>query len=59
MGEDEEGTIQTLTTYKEVMAGLIQRHHGRVVDAPGDNVLAEFASVVDAVQSAVEIQTGI
>jgi TolB-like protein/class 3 adenylate cyclase len=56
MGKDEVGTIQTLNTYKEVMAGLIQHHHGRVVDAPGDNVLAEFASVVDAVQCAVEIQ---
>jgi TolB-like protein/class 3 adenylate cyclase len=56
MGEDEVGTIQTLDTYKEVMAGLIQHHHGRVVDAPGDNLLAEFASVVDAVQCAVEIQ---
>ncbi len=56
MGKDEVGTIQTLKTCKEVMAGLIQHHHGRVVDAPGDNVLAEFGSVVDAVQSAVEIQ---
>jgi adenylate cyclase len=49
MGEDEVGTIQTLNTCKKVMANLIQHHHGRVVDAPGDNVLAEFASVVDAV----------
>ncbi len=56
MGEDEVGTIQTLNAYKEVMAGLIQHHRGRVVDAPGDNVLAEFVSVVDAVQCAVEIQ---
>jgi adenylate cyclase len=56
MGKDETGTLQTLNTYKEVMANLIQHHHGRVVDAPGDNVLAEFASVVDAVQCAVEIQ---
>jgi adenylate cyclase len=38
------------------MTSLIQQHHGRVVDAPGDNVLAEFASVVDAVECAVEIQ---
>jgi TolB-like protein/Flp pilus assembly protein TadD len=38
------------------MAGLIQNHHGRVVDAPGDNVLAEFVSVVDAVECAVEVQ---
>ena len=56
MGKDEAGTLQTLNTYKEAMAGLVQHHHGRVVDAAGDNVLAEFASVVDAVQCAVEIQ---
>jgi adenylate cyclase len=56
MGEDEKQTVRTLNTYKEVMTGLIQHHHGRVVDAPGDNVLAEFASVVDAVECAVEIQ---
>jgi adenylate cyclase len=56
MGEDEEATIHTLTTYREVMANLIQKHRGRVVDSPGDNVLAEFKSVVDAVRCAVEIQ---
>jgi adenylate cyclase len=56
MGEDEKGTVRTLNAYKEVMTGLIQHHHGRVVDAPGDNVLAEFSSVVDAVECAVEIQ---
>jgi len=56
MGEDEKGTVRTLNAYKEVMTGLIQHHRGRVVDAPGDNVLAEFASVVDAVECAVEIQ---
>jgi len=56
MGEDEKGTVRTLNAYKEVMAGLIQNYHGRVVDAPGDNVLAEFGSVVDVVQCAVEIQ---
>jgi adenylate cyclase len=56
MGEDEKGTVRTLNTYKEVLAGLIQHHHGRVVDAPGDNLLAEFGSVVDAVECAVEIQ---
>jgi len=56
MGEDEKGTVRTLNIYKEVMTGLTQNHHGRVVDAPGDNVLAEFASVVDAVECAVEIQ---
>ncbi len=56
MGKDEKGTVRTLNTYKGVMTGLIQHHHGRVVDAPGDNVLAEFASVVEAVECAVEIQ---
>jgi TolB-like protein/class 3 adenylate cyclase len=56
MGEDEKGTVRTLNAYKEVMTGLIQQHRGRVVDAPGDNVLAEFGSVVDAVECAVEIQ---
>jgi len=56
MGEDEKGTVRTLNAYKEVMANLIQQHRGRVVDAVGDNVLAEFASVVDAVECGVEIQ---
>ena len=56
MGEDEEATIRTLTAYREVMTTLIQQHRGRVVDSPGDNLLAEFASVVDAVQGAIEIQ---
>ena len=56
MGEDEKGTVRTLNAYKEIMGGLIQHHRGRVVDAPGDNVLAEFASVVDAVECAVEVQ---
>jgi len=56
MGEDEEATIHTLTAYRQVMTTLIQRYRGRVVDSPGDNLLAEFASVLDAVQCAVEIQ---
>jgi adenylate cyclase len=56
MGEDEKGTVRTLNVYKEVTTGMIQHHHGRVVDATGDNLMAEFASVVDAVESSVEIQ---
>src|SRR5271157_3375798 len=56
MGEDEEWTLRTLNAYKEVMRSLVQQHRGRVVSTPGDNVLADFASVVDAVQCAVEIQ---
>jgi len=56
MGLDEESTIRTLTNYRSAMTTLIQQHRGRVVDAPGDNLLAEFASVVDAVNCGVEIQ---
>ena len=56
MGEDEVATVRTLEAYRETMSTLIQQHRGRVVDSPGDNLLAEFASVVDAVQCAVEIQ---
>src|SRR5215467_6530479 len=47
MGEDEVATIRTLTTYRELMGTLIRQYRGRVVDSPGDNLLAEFASVVE------------
>jgi adenylate cyclase len=56
MSDDEAATIQTLTAYREVMTSLIQQHRGRVVDSPGDNLLAEFASAVYAIQGAVAIQ---
>jgi adenylate cyclase len=56
MGDDEEATIRTLTAYRAVISALIQQYRGRVIDSLGDNLLAEFASVVDAVRSAVEIQ---
>jgi adenylate cyclase len=56
MGEDEEGTIHTLTLYRGVISTLVQQHNGRVVDSPGDNLLAEFGSVVDALRCAVAIQ---
>jgi adenylate cyclase len=56
MGEDEAATVRTLEHYKQIMSELIRQHRGRVVDAPGDNLLAEFASVVDAVQCAVATQ---
>jgi len=56
MREDEEGTLQTLNAYKEVIFNFIQQHRGRVVGTAGDSVLAEYASVVDAVKCAVEIQ---
>ncbi len=56
MGENEAETVKTLTSYRKIMAELIQQHRGRVIDSPGDNILAEFASVVDAVQCAVAAQ---
>jgi adenylate cyclase len=56
MGEDDEATVRTITAYREVITEVVQKHRGRVVDSPGDNILAEFASVIDAVGSAVEIQ---
>jgi len=56
MREDEKATIQSLTAYREVMTKLIKQHHGRVVDTVGDNLLAEFASAVEAVQGAVAVQ---
>ncbi len=56
MGSDEESTVHTLKAYREVMSSSIQHHRGRVIDTVGDSVLAEFASVVDAVQCGVEIQ---
>jgi adenylate cyclase len=56
MREDEVATVDTLRAYRKAMSALIQKHRGRVVDTPGDNLLAEFGSVVDAVQCAVEVQ---
>jgi len=56
MGEDEVATVEAITACRELMTTLIREHRGRVVDSPGDNILAEFASVVDAVASAVTIQ---
>ncbi len=56
MGEDEVATVRTLKEYRELMSKLIKEYRGRVVDSPGDNVLAEFASVVDALECSTEIQ---
>src|SRR5215468_9631034 len=56
MGDDEVATVHTITAYRALIASTVAGHGGRVVDAPGDNVLAEFASVVDAVQCAVDVQ---
>ena len=56
MGDDESATVRTIEVYRKVMSELITQHRGRVIDSPGDNLLAEFGSVVDAVQSAVAVQ---
>ena len=56
MSENEEATVSTITAYREVLTTLIQQHNGKVLDSPGDNLLAEFVSVVDAVQCAVAVQ---
>ena len=56
MGDDDEYTVGLITTHRETLARLIEKHQGRVVDAPGDNILAEFGSSLNAVSSAIEIQ---
>ena len=56
MEDNEEATIQALNTYRNSMSTLVQQHRGRVVDMTGDNLMAEFSSVVDAVKCAVETQ---
>src|SRR5262249_5055486 len=56
MEADEAGTLATLRRYRTAMAGLVERHDGRIVNTWGDAVIAEFASVVEAVQCAVEVQ---
>src|ERR1700731_1316692 len=56
MGADEAGTLGTLRRYRTATSGLVERHDGRIVNTWGDAVIAEFASVVEAVQCAVEIQ---
>ena len=59
MGEDEVGTFHTLSDYLEIMNTIITVHRGNVFSSPGDAILAQFASVVDAVECAVEIQNKI
>jgi adenylate cyclase len=56
MAADEAGTLATLRRSREAMATLIERHDGRIVNTWGDAVIAEFESVVEAVQCAVETQ---
>ncbi|MFC1880479.1 tetratricopeptide repeat protein [Thermodesulfobacteriota bacterium] len=56
MREDEEATVRDIASHRVIISEIIQKHHGRVIDSPGDNLLAEFASVVDAVNGAIKIQ---
>jgi class 3 adenylate cyclase len=59
MGGDEEATLVTLTAHRKIIDSSIEKHHGRFVNSAGDSVLAEFASVVEAVNCAVDIQTAL
>src|SRR5438045_9386127 len=59
IGEDEEGTLATLRAYREIVDRLIVRHEGRIFGSAGDSVIAEFASPVEAVRCATEIQLAI
>ena len=56
MSADEEGTVKALNDCRKIIARCVDDHRGRVVDSPGDNVLAEFVSTVEAVKCAVKIQ---
>src|SRR5512133_35071 len=56
MQDDEAATVKTLESYKHIISDLVKQHRGRVVDSPGDNLLSEFASVVNTVQCAVAVQ---
>ena len=57
MAEDEAATAQVLRSHRDTIAGYVREHRGRVVNAVGDNLLAEFASAVDAVACALDVQT--
>ena len=56
MQDDEEATLETLRSYRATIDRLAQQHAGRIVNAPGDNILAEFPSAVEAVRAAIDIQ---
>ena len=57
MGDDDESTVTTITKYRKIISDLIKKYEGRVVDSPSDNILAEFGSTLNAVHSAIEIQS--
>jgi adenylate cyclase len=59
MGRDEVGTLRTLTAYRVITDRLIAAHRGRIFSTAGDSLVAEFASAVDAVECAVEVQDAV
>ena len=59
MGDDEEATLRILSAYRRIIDGLIKGHHGSFVNSTGDSVLAEFSSVIEAVNCAVEVQNAL
>lgn len=59
MGQDAEATHRTLISDRKIVDSLIDQHHGRFVNSAGDSVRAELASVVNAVQCAVDVQTAL
>jgi adenylate cyclase len=59
MGRDEVGTLRTLTAYRVIIDRIIASHRGRIFNTAGDSILADFASAVDAVHCAVEIQQAV
>ncbi len=56
MGQDEAGTVRRIKEYRKLITDLVHQYRGRVVDSPGDNILAEFVSAVDAAECAIRIQ---
>jgi len=56
MDDDEEATIRTLKDCRKAMSEHILQYRGRVIDSPGDNILADFSSMVDAINCAVTVQ---
>ena len=56
MADDDVATVETITLHRDEMARLVAQHGGRIVDSPGDNLLAEFSSATQAVKCAVAIQ---
>jgi len=56
MGDDEMATVEAIIRYRSFISEFVEFHRGRVVDSQGDNLLAEFASAVDALNCAVAIQ---